>query len=353
MAMVVSELGYEVKIIGRKQRHYCSSDSVPFGTTRFKMLFRKGFLFYAFFNMRLLFFLLFSKADVLVANDLDTLLPNYIVSKFKKIPVVYDSHEYFTGVPELNGRPFVKAFWKSIEKFVFPKLKNVITVSDSIADLYEKEYNNRPSVVRNCSGLLKDIIPSPREDLNIRKDSFVLILQGGGINIDKGAEELVHAVSTIDDVELLIAGSGDVIASLESIVRDLRIGERVHFLPAMPWKKLIGYTMMADAGMCLEKDTNINYRLSLPNKLFDYIAAGKPVIAGNLPEIEKIVVENNCGVIIRSITPEHIRNAVIELRDNTKLRSELTLNSARAALLLNWQNESETVKRIYNNLKPE
>ena len=109
------------------------------------MIFKRGFLFYKFFNIRLFFFLLFHKYDLLVSNDLDTLLPNFLVSKLKGLPLVYDSHEYFTGVPEIQNRPFVKWVWKSIEKLYFPGLKNVMTVSESIASQYEKEYGVKTS----------------------------------------------------------------------------------------------------------------------------------------------------------------------------------------------------------------
>src|SRR5688500_271887 len=101
-------------------------------TNRFRMFFEKGALFYAWFNVRLFWFLLFRSSDILVANDLDTLLPNYLVSKLKRKKLVYDSHEYFTEVPELISRPKVKAVWEHIERFIFPKLKYVSTVNHSI-----------------------------------------------------------------------------------------------------------------------------------------------------------------------------------------------------------------------------
>lgn len=352
MAQCVSSLGFEILIIGRMTDDCINGEIIPFRVKRLRMLFRKSCFFYAFFNIRLFFFLIFSRVDVLVANDLDTLLPNYLVSKLKNLPLVFDSHEYFTGVPELNNRPFVKSVWKSIEKSIFPRLRNIITVSESIADLYETEYHHRPYVVRNLSDLPAGVLPYKREDLGIDGNSFVVILQGGGINIDKGAEELVKAVCMTSDVVLIFAGSGDVLPVLKKMVRGMEIGDKVRFLPKMQWNRLIRYTMMADAGMCLEKDTNQNYRFSLPNKLFDYIAAGIPVISGDLPEIKKIVSEYECGLVLSSITPEEISKAIVKLRDDPQLKTRLAENSARAAEKLNWSIESEKVKSIYIKFKP-
>ena len=109
-------------------------------------------LFYAFFNLRLFFILLFKKADVFVSNDLDTLLANYLASKFKrKTELVYDSHEYFTEVPELTNRPGVQKIWMKIERMIFPKLTKIYTVNDSIAKIYSELYTKDIKVVRNIS----------------------------------------------------------------------------------------------------------------------------------------------------------------------------------------------------------
>jgi glycosyltransferase involved in cell wall biosynthesis len=102
--------------------------------------------------------------------------------------------------------------------------------------------------------------------------------------------------------------------------------------------------------MCIEKDTNLNYRYSLPNKLFDYIAAGIPVIASNLPETGEIINDNNCGLIIGKVTPEDLSIAFSELKNNLVLLSELRRNSVLASKKLNWENESEKVKEFYRRI---
>jgi glycosyltransferase involved in cell wall biosynthesis len=350
MAETVSLLQCKITIAGRKWGKCCNSDSVPFRTKRFRMIFHRGFLFYAFFNIRLFFYLLFHKSDLLVSNDLDTLLPNFLVSKLKRIPLVYDSHEYYTGVPEIQHRPFVKWVWKSIEKLIFPHLKNVITVCDSIADQYYMEYGIRPVTIMNCSRKSDHIQPYSREELGIDQDHLLIILQGTGINIDRGSEELIEAVRHSENVSLLIAGSGDVVPDLKSLVSNFSLSDRVKFIPKMAWEDLMRYTKTADAGVSLDKDTNMNYRFSLPNKLFDYFSAGIPVIASDLCEVRKIVTENNSGILIPDVTPENIISALdILLNDREKLAA-LKRNAFRASQLLSWDLERKKVTELYKRV---
>jgi glycosyltransferase involved in cell wall biosynthesis len=311
------------------------------------MIFHKGFLFYKFFNIRLFIFLLFHKHDLLVSNDLDTLLPDYLVSKIKALPLVYDSHEYFTGVPEIQHRPLVKWVWKGIEKSIFPQLKYVMTVSDSIAIQYEKEYGVRPVTVRNCAARTESIIPFSRKELQINPDHLLLILQGTGINIDRGGDELIDAISITDNVSLLIVGSGGNVGLLREKTSNMGLSSRIKFIPVLPWESLMKYTRSADAGLSLDKNSNLNYNFSLPNKLFDYIIAGIPVIASELPEISKILGDYNCGLSISEVNPREISKAIMTLRDNRGLLLELKRNASIASESLNWENESKKVETFY------
>ena len=353
MAGIVQELNCKVFIVGRITGKSSENDIIPFSHHRFRMLFRKGFLFYACYNLRLFFYLLFVKYDLLVANDLDTLLPNYLVSKIRNIPLVYDAHEYFTGVPELTGRKFIAKVWESIERWIFPKLEYVLTVSGPIADLYSDKYGIMPLVIRNVSADYGDLPGFSRDHLGIRSEDFLIILQGSGINIDKGAEELIDAIAVTENTSLIIVGSGDVIAGLKRKIIEMNLDDRVKFFGPVDGKTLSGFTRSADAGMCLEKNTNINYRYSLPNKLFDYIMAGIPVISGDLPETGKVIRETGCGLLITAVTPEKISEAIVQLRDNISLYKELKENARKASSVLNWKKESVLVKDMYRNIISE
>src|SRR5205085_8277268 len=208
------------KSLPLKQRSY--------HTVRFRLWFEDGPLFYAAYNIRLFFYLLFHKADVLVANDLDTLLPNYLASKLKGAELFYDSHEYFTGVPELANRNSVRKTWKMIERSIFPKLKHVYTVNDSIASLYEKEYNRKVDVVRNVPVTpAKPVSSKTKAELGLPADKKIILFQGAGINIHRGAEEALETMLYLKNAVLLFIGSGDVIEQLKKMRDVLNLSDRV------------------------------------------------------------------------------------------------------------------------------
>jgi glycosyltransferase involved in cell wall biosynthesis len=342
-------MGFKVTLVGRRQRASLPLDARRYRTRRMSLYFEQGPLFYFFFQLRLFFLLLFQKQDLLVANDLDTLLPNYLVAKLKRIPVVYDTHELFCEVPELQQHPRKKKIWKRLERFLFPKLKYVFTVNDSIARIYSEEYSVPVKVVRNMprkdfsgTGIFKT-----RKELHLPEDKKIVLLQGAGINIDRGAEEAVQAMQYIDNALLLIIGSGDVIATLKQMTMQYNLSEKVRFISKLPFKELQSYTHLADMGLTLDKDTNVNYRYSLPNKLFDYIHAGVPVFASNLIEVRQIVEQYNVGCITPDSDPKVMAKLLNEcLKDDTRLNIWKE-NCRIAATTLCWEEEEEKLRAVY------
>jgi glycosyltransferase involved in cell wall biosynthesis len=225
-----------------------------------------------------------------------------------------------------------------------------MTVSDSISMQYESQYGIRPVTIRNCARSSAEIKGFPKKELGISDDHLLLILQGGGINIDRGGEELIEAINRIEKVSLIIVGSGDVLPVLKEAVNKIDLSERIRFIPKQSWNELIKYTKSANVGLSLDKDTNLNYRFSLPNKLFDYISAGLPVITSDLPEVKKIVEESGCGIIIQTIAPEELSKAIIKLRDDLVLLNRLKQNAVIASGTLNWDLESKKVVDFYKNI---
>lgn len=322
-------------------------DQRPYRCHRMHLIFTKGPLFYACFNVRLFFFLLFHKANLFFSNDLDTLPANFLVSRLKRKPLIYDSHEYFTEVPELVNRKNVQKVWKQIEQWIFPRLNYVITVNESIADLYENEYGLRPVVVRNIPTALKVKQYKPRDELGLPSDKSILILQGSGINIQRGAEEMVEAMQFIENAVLLIVGGGDVIGILKQMVQNFHLDEKVIFKPKLPYDELINLTHLADLGLTLDKDTNLNYRYSLPNKLFDYISAGTPVIASPLVEVKKVIEQYDIGDFIPGHDPKQIADKINAVLGDKELIARWKKNINFASSQLAWKSEEQVLKKIF------
>jgi len=313
---------------------------------RMKLLFEKGPFFYTEYNIRLFLYLLFHRANLLFSNDLDTLLPNYLIHKLKRVPIVFDSHEYFTETPELVDRKIVQGVWKKIESWIFPQLRDVITVNQSIAKLFKEKYGIDVHVVRNIPPTFKTISTKTKKQLSLPEDKPMILLQGAGINIQRGAEELVEAMQYVESAHLVIIGGGDVIEFLKSMARDMNLSSKVTFLPKLPFEELRQYTAHAEIGFTLDKDTNINYRFSLPNKLFDYIQSDVPVLASPLVEITQIIDKYQVGETIESHEPKLLAAKIERMLSNQDQLQQYKLNCKQAAKVLNWENEQENLIEV-------
>ncbi|CAN5625452.1 glycosyltransferase [soil metagenome] len=342
--------GHEVIVVGRKKKESLDI-SRQYKTVRFKLWWEKGALFYAAYNLKLFFYLLFHHVDVVVSNDLDTLLPNYLVSKIKGAKLYYDAHEYFTEVPELVNRPNVQKTWKLLEQWIYPTLKHTWTVNESIAKLYRDEYGNEVGVIRNVPVTVKSVVKKTRAELNLPADKKILLFQGAGINIDRGGEEAVQAMQYLDNCLLLFIGSGDVIGRLKEIAVQLKVENKVRFIPKLPFDELRAYTEVADIGLSLDKDTNINYRYSLPNKIFDYIHAGLPVLSSNLVELRKIVEDYQIGMIAGQHNPVYLADRIKEMLSDEKRFDSWKENLKLAAADLCWEKEEQKLLQIFRDLR--
>lgn len=338
--LALHDCGYSVILIGRKLPASLPLPDWPFTAIRMKLLFRTGPLFYLFFNFRLFLKLLFKRADLLYANDLDTLLPNYLVSRIKRIPLIYDSHELFCEVPELLQTPFKRRIWLWLEGRIVPRLKTCITVNDSIARIFSERYLVTFHSIRNISDYPSDFVSRSKAELGIPADKKLLLLQGAGINIDRGAEELVEAMQFVEQGVLFIIGGGDVWELLEEKIKTLSLQHKVKMIAKIPKRELMDYTSHTDIGLSIDKNTNLNYYYSLPNKVFDYINAGVPILASRLPEIENLIRTYNIGDFIPDHSPESIAAKINDMLSSGKLE-EYRHNTIKARQELTWTLEKQ------------
>ncbi len=339
------EIGFDVTLIGRKLQN-SQPINRSYTTKRFNLWFNKGPLFYANYNLKLFLFLMFNKADMYWSNDLDTILANHIAAKWKKKKLIFDSHEYFTEVPELINRPKVQKFWKRIERKILPQLNNVITVSQSIADLYKKEYDIDVKVVRN--------IPSKNQTKttvkNITAEGKKTIIYQGAINVNRGIEYMVETMAYLDNCVLYLFGDGDIFSKVETLIKQKNLEEKVIMMGSVPQEQLYSYTIQADLGLSLEEDKGLNYRFALPNKLFNYIHANVPVLVSNLPEMENLVTQHQVGEIISNHKPKEIAKKIISMLESGNYQTWKN-NCEKAQEFLNWETEKKVIQDLFNDIK--
>ncbi|GBU08622.1 hypothetical protein AwDysgo_19530 [Bacteroidales bacterium] len=342
----LQEVGYDLLLIGRRFH-----DSKPlersYPTRRMRLIFNSSFLFYVEYNFRLFFYLLFSKADLFLSNDTDSLLANYLAATIRNKPLVFDAHEMFPEVPELTNRPFVKSVWTAIENCIFPKLKYAYTVCQSIADIYNKKYNINMQVVRNiplaCPAEGSEIICKIKnaQAINKKEGEYVLLYQGA-INVGRGIEWMIEAMPFLDNFVFYIAGTGDKMQEMQALVREKKLQHRVIFLGRIPLEQLSEYTACADIGISFLENKGLNYYYSLPNRIFDFMRAQVPVIASDFPEISAVIKKYELGILIDHYEPQYIASVIKEMIKIPFDEQKYSIANSE----LSWENESKTILQM-------
>ncbi|MEO6582810.1 MAG: glycosyltransferase [Ferruginibacter sp.] len=342
----LQQMGFEVFVIARKFKNSLSLDEYLFTATRIHCYFRKGIMQYAEFNFKLFLKLLFCKTDYFLANDLDVLIPNFVVSRLRNKKLFYDTHEYFTGVPELRNSPTKKRVWKFFEDWIFPNLTTVYTVNDSVKNKYHQEYGNQIGVIRNVPSAIKNIAP-PLIPMQW-KNKQILLLQGAGINEGRGGLELLEAMNYLStNYLLLFIGSGTQWHEIAQNRISWNLQGKVEMIDKLHPAKLQQYTAIAHIGFSLDSFADLNCLYNLPNKIFDYIQAGVPIIATGIPEVKQIMDRYKCGICIADNAPATIANAIKEMTEDKQMHLQFKVNCEQAAMELTWENESVKLKAIY------
>ena len=342
VACTLLESNSKVTVVGIQRRRSSPIENRRYQTKRFRLLFKNGPAFYLEFNIRILLYLLLRRFDYIVANDLDTLLGSFYASKLRLKTLIYDSHEYFTELPELVNREFPKKVWKLLESRILPRLKYTYTVSESIAKTYKKQYGIEMKVVRNVPFK----ISTKLMDESI-KNGTKRILYQGSLNIGRGLEHMIDAMEFLDNTKLHIVGDGDITEELKERIIKKGVADKVELMGRIPFDELPSITNKADLGIALEENIGLNYYYALPNKLFDYIQARIPVLVSPFPEMQKIVNKYEIGTVYDHKTPEALAQKITEVFKLKNRYNKWKENTSKAAEELCWENEKNILKEIY------
>lgn len=329
--------GYDIELVGRLRGFSKPLASNTYKQTRLRCFFNKGKLFYVEYNLRLFFYLLFHRADIICSIDLDTILPGYYVSKLKGIHFVYDAHEYFTEVPEVLNRPKVKAFWERLERHLLPKVKNAYTVNSSIAKLFEEKYHTKFEVIYNA----------PAYQVQDAENHFQdrILLYQGALNASRGLTQMIHAMQEIDAL-FWIVGEGDLSLALRKLVKSLNLDHKVIFKGMVPPAELPAITKQATIGINVSENAGLSYYYSLNNKCFDYMHAGLPSITNDFPEYRAI--NEKFGISLLTQCEEKLLiNDLNKILSDKELYDNLKQNCLIASEYYCWQREERKLLNFY------
>lgn len=332
--------GNSVTLVGRKLPGSLPLSPQPYSQKRLRCWFKKGKYFYAEYNVRLFLYLFFRRMDAICAIDLDTILPCLYISRFKKIPRIYDAHELFTELKEVVSRPAVQRTWTRIERKTVPRFRLGYTVSESIAAEFSRRYRVEYATIRNMPVL---------EELPVASTGEKWILYQGAVNEARGFEQLIPAMKEVRG-RLVICGDGNFMESLKALIRLHQVEEKVVLKGMMPPAELRAFSPGARVAVAVPENTGLNQYLALPNKFFDYIHAGLPQVTVNYPEYARLNGIYRVAILLDELSPGRIAGALNNLLEDDVLHEELRRNCLRAREVLNWQEEEKKLLAFYKNI---
>jgi glycosyltransferase involved in cell wall biosynthesis len=339
----LSAAGFDVLLTGRKLPSSLPLAQRPFRQRRIRCFFNRGPLFYAEYNIRLFFFLLFTRTGCVCAIDLDTILPVYLASLLRNIPRVYDAHELFCEMEEIATRPRIHRIWKAVERFAVPRFPLGYTVNRPIADEFNQMYGVCYEVIRNMA-VLTDL----PDEKTITPPEKRYILYQGAVNEGRCFENLIPAMKKVNG-HLIICGTGNFFAQAQRLVKENRLEEKVTFKGMVQPDELREITRNAYLGVTLFSKTGLSNYYSLANRFFDYLHAGIPQLCVDYPVYRELNAGKPFALLIEKTDADSLSESLNNLLTNELLYRELKQNALQARKTLSWQQEEKKLVAFYRN----
>ena len=294
-------------------------------------------------------------ADLYHAHDLPTLPVAWICSRRSGGKVIYDSHELWLDVRYPPRSKLSLFLVKRIESFLVRRTDaNIMGGLSSSNELSRRYSIPAPTVILNVpdyqpfeySTVLRDKLGIPKEQR--------IMLYMGVISSHKGIEEGIRSLKYLSGCCLVIFGFGHegYIAGLKELIQDEDLGKRVFFFPAVPFDEVTRHAMSADVGLVLHQNINLNYYYVSPNKLFESMVAGLPVVGSNFPDLKTFIEGYRFGATCDPTSPKEIASAVDYILSDRSRYEEMRQNALEAAKIFNWENESKKLLALYEGLGP-
>lgn len=298
------------------------------------------------------------KPDVIHCHDLNTLLSGAMAKKKLAVPLIYDSHEDYPGM--LAPKSIVISKFASIfENLLLKYVDWVITVSEELVKKFKKHKQINAVAIYN-SRMLNEIFQKKetkelKKELNISDDDFI-IGYIGALSKKRGIDNLIKSIKYIDDKNakvLIVGGPENEVKTLRALAEKEDAMDKVILTGHIPYFEVIPYFSLLNVGTVLFQPLP-NHLIAAPNKLFEYMSAGLPLIVSDFPEMKRIVVdESGCGTAVDPTNPEKIAGAITYILEHPKGANKMGENGRRAVEeKYSWERMDAKLIKVYNEVLP-
>ena len=315
------------------------------------------FIRYIEFSSRVIWFLMRHRSRILVAHDMSALIPCFLYSRLKRISLMYNAHELWSEVNDYST-PLL-SLWKRIEQKLVHRIDVVVTPNAERSRILEEEFltKKKPVTVLNAPRVqsfegLENMI---EKKIGLSKsDGFRFILYQGLFESNRCLHELIRAMALVDESNILVLlGRGDssYIEGMKNCIQSNRVERQVFLLDPVPYEHLIAYTASAEVGVLLYRNSGRNNYFCAPNKLYEYLHRGLPVLASNFPDLYREVEGNAFGACVNPSDPHAIARGIRKIysleKSESALRERIRLYCEKA---FNWENEFSKLHCLYATL---
>jgi glycosyltransferase involved in cell wall biosynthesis len=292
-------------------------------------------------------------ANVYHASDITALPGCYVAARLRRKPLIFEPYELPLVQPWIACRPFLQACTIHLLCRLLPQCSGIIVTSPRYAVEFQRRYGgSEPAIIRNIP-LYQPPVSSDRIREYLALNPAVRIaLYQGGLNADRGLDILVRAAKYLDaETVIVLKAWGEDKAALEDLILLEGVGDRVKIVPQVPYEDLQAWTGSADIGLIIYQPRSLSVQLTLPNKLFEYLMAGIPVLASPLDAVANVIRAYDVGCIVNSLEPREVARAI-----NTMLADSAGLARMRANALaasqrdLCWEVESQKLLQLYEGI---